>query len=104
MEKLAECPRRLGDARRKTHRGREGGRRGGAVERELSTPARSIHPRNVFAPSPFVTLHFALFIPFQAELIRSQKPDFPSSLRFERWRKMQLDGRAKVKREGVVSA
>lgn len=66
MEKLAECPRRLGDARRKTHprssraRGKEGGGGGEKPSSGLSTP-RSI-PRNVFAP--VAASLFSLFFSF----------------------------------------
>lgn len=68
MEKLVKCPRRLGDARRKTHprfsRAREEGREEGEkpVSSALSTPAFDTAKR-CRVPPPRFSLFASFFFP-----------------------------------------
>lgn len=113
MEKLAECPRRLGDARRKTHAGeggREEGRREAVVECELSTTRAfdTTFSRPLRHPA-FPTFPEHFFFYSIRKLIRSLGKNLTSprlSPRLLASKGIEEDAvgttYAKVKREGVV--
>lgn len=113
MEKLAECPRRLGDARRKTHAGeggREEGRREAVVECELSTTRAfdTTFSRPLRHPA-FPTFPEHFFFYSIRKLIRSLGKNLTSSRLSPRLlasKGIEEDAvgttYAKVKREGVV--